>query len=304
MIDLNDLRHAMSRALDLGRYTIVVKTAGGEQVPASIALDLLERDDDDFDLQMLKEQIAEAEKDFVRQFRPTTTRESDDDFWVVGPPPPVGSDGKLRGADYEVNTRTGERRPIGATVDPLGDKLTDTVKDRVETLTIRLSLDTDDIERQLKEARERIDAAFGSDDHGPAIPEQSQPDPMPPVGPLTSTDGLKVGDVLRSLVDVATCREVGYIAQVLKIDDGGIHYTDRQRCPVYSPEPESFAFVARPGVWMPWEGGENPIPGLNCRVAEDGWESSEGGAGASEGWDWMPVIAYMVVDTPSASSDT
>lgn len=85
MIDLNDLRHAMSRALDLGRYTITVGVAGGEQVPESITLDLLERDDDgfhevavDFDWTVSREQAERMSKRAMEAaLRPTITPEGD-----------------------------------------------------------------------------------------------------------------------------------------------------------------------------------------------------------------------------------
>lgn len=128
-------------------------------------------------------------------------------------------------------------------------------------------------------------------------------DAMPPVGPLTSTERLKAGDVLRSLNAVEECRECGSILRFLKSSgDYVLWYRDIKGDSTSSSDPSSFAFVARPGVWMPWEGGDNPAPGMNVKTRlADGTKTA---SAPSRNFRWNhlfaaprlgDITAYMVL---------
>lgn len=76
-------------------------------------------------------------------------------------------------------------------------------------------------------------------------------------------------------------------------------------------KPEEVAFVARPGVWMPWEGGENPVPGMRVKWKNASGDEGDCPANELSGWGWpygyegrWNVVAYMVVDPSPVSSDT
>jgi hypothetical protein len=145
-------------------------------------------------------------------------------------------------------------------------------------------------------------------------------DPVPSVGPLTSTDGLKAGDVLRVIRaekfggmggwengDIATVIEAYGPGKDLGGASGSVVVTRVANGEHYQYHADRFAFVARPGVWMPWEGGENPVPGLSVRIR---WRHPRPIAGDRVfpsdriGWHDPTITDYMVVDTPPAPSDT
>lgn len=125
-------------------------------------------------------------------------------------------------------------------------------------------------------------------------------------GPLTSAEGLLRGDVLRCIRGVDEIAE-GQIVRVQQmhewpgghkeaIIDGLCWRHDR------------FAFVGRPDAdgWMDWPGGENPVPGqsvftltLDCRPVQN----------ASEDLDWRadfsnPIRRFRLVDLPALPYDT
>ena len=410
IIDLNDLRHSINRALNLGRYTIVVKTAGAEQVPASITLDLLERDDDGFKWPVEAEAFPEGMPSASRW---ATTTEL--------PPKPCGEcDGKGHVGPIQgrADAVQGCTVCMGLGYEEENDPAP--VKRTVEEVVLKLSVDASDFEAQIaaltKKATETA-VSLGRDDHGAAIPEQaeslvkgqfSEPsvyefalqdavfigpnaglkdivtgncpdltayaaadwvhvydrvtrerrtlkrpepdavltglrdvaadlrgktddamhraaveagyaslegyveaktpaaDPMPPVGPLTSTEGLKAGDVLR-VIDGGSSTGLtdGQIVTAIEPKNPGYVCHSANKLGHF---PDRFAFVARPGVWMPWEGGENPVPGLWVKTKSPD-NRYEGEEDASEEYNWSasfghPIGFYMVVDTPPASSDT
>lgn len=373
MIDLNDLRHSISTALNLGRYTIVVKQVGGEPVPASITLDLVERDDDLFDTGYPDGRPAwdrwykVASEDATRAaLRPTITPEGEalkpfgsDDHGpavpqqkYVSPVRGVHDGGLVPGPFkapeaprvYEFALQDAVSTfglTLVATLDVIGleyapdqkaaaaadwvhvyDRVTRerrTLK-RPEPDAVLSGLRDVAADLRARDAFDRVAMAqnIGGEDAASAIrdqirqeeglPELSEvlADPMPPVGPLTSTEGLKAGDVLRFTPD-------GVLMKVS--EDAFKHsFAGEVRCQDIPSDlkgiypPCQLSFVARPGVWMPWEGGENPVPGMWVRVQT----ASKGEFdGASEGIEWnigveigYSVTAYMVVDTPPASSDT
>lgn len=119
--------------------------------------------------------------------------------------------------------------------------------------------------------------------------------PMPPVGPIKSTENLLPGDIVRSGEDIgrvisAAPKPYQSIA-VIWITKGSFSH---------SPDLADVSFVARPGVWMPWSGGENPVPGMTVLVRRrDG--SARRDLSHHFGADWrhdevgMDIVAYMVV---------
>lgn len=122
---------------------------------------------------------------------------------------------------------------------------------------------------------------------------------MPPVGPLTSTENLLPGDILRTISDfgeplppvgsVVTVRGLSKFREIYVSDVELVRHQSR------------FAFVARPGVWMPWSGGENPVPGMKVRVRGLMGQNESDVPAASEDFDWsadfrwVPIREYMVV---------
>lgn len=130
---------------------------------------------------------------------------------------------------------------------------------------------------------------------------------LPPVGPLTSTEGLWAGDVLRVIegkvgwdygpVSVSST-EGGHpwpiLAQSLK-DKINARFTV-----------DEVAFVGRPDAdgWMAWAGGENPVPG--ARVEVDWGTGPQPCLSDDVMWDWQcegnggDILRFRIVDTPPA----
>lgn len=135
---------------------------------------------------------------------------------------------------------------------------------------------------------------------------------LPPVGPLTSTEGLKPGDVLsigggpgqRALLRFVSVRPEGEVnfpgeLNVEFIGSGSPGINDFA----------SFSFVGRPDAdgWMTWAGGENPVPGARVayRVGDD---PDDDRTADSDMLDWSAkpkypkaaIIAFRIVDSPPA----
>lgn len=319
MIDLNDLRHSINRALNLGRYQIVVKTAGGEQVPASITLDLLERDDDLFGL--LDADSLERVIDRVN-----TALDAEDDH---GPTIPAQLKSVLRGQFpdpspriYEFAVDEMERSFSGRHIPLENVMLTDAPnwKAAVAADWVHVFDRVTRERRTLK--RPEPDAVLKGLSDVAADLRAKRGDPVeppfgcytPPVGPLTSVEGLKVGDVLR-VIDGGGYMRANEIVTLCGIGDfpisngGGrvkVSWGGGNWCP------NRFAFVARPGVWMPWSGGENPVPGMRVKVLHRDDDVIEAVSGEGAASDWThelepqpgDIVSYMVIDTGKASSDT
>lgn len=121
-------------------------------------------------------------------------------------------------------------------------------------------------------------------------------DPMPPVGPLTSTVNLKPGDIVR-VVGSAIAGRKGDTLAVTSVSDCGEYV--RTTRPYNGDAFGCLAFVARPGTWMPYTGSENPAPELDVRVKED--SGIEFTPGEQMQWDNTKrcrnrqVAAFMVV---------
>ena len=123
---------------------------------------------------------------------------------------------------------------------------------------------------------------------------------LPPVGPLTSVDGLKPGDVLFhddpdfGPVRVDDGPEYGRLVCVrsLAIPERGL-----------SADFTEFRFVGRPDAsgWITWPGGENPVPGA---VVEVDWGSGPMRCTSDEvRWVWDvrgDIKRFRIVDTPLA----
>lgn len=292
LIELNDLRHSINRALNLGRYTIVVKTAGAEQVPASITLDLLERDDDGFrwpaDAEPFPEGLPtvgvlsrEWAEEQVRRAAETAIRVATDDHGPAVPDQRAAIRAGFDGIVDDLRTM----RDMTA----LGEAITEVASGAAERRSSPGKW------RVYRDGEKIVYETF----------DQPQPaaDPMPPVGPLTSTEGLKAWDIIRG------DNGIGIVDQIHP--DGSVNYrlpsaVDGEVEATYCGE--QLFFVARPGVWMPWGGGENPVPGLRVKVKNTfGREVEDDEPRPSERSAWSgpaACTAYMVVDTPPSSSET
>lgn len=378
IIDLNDLRHSINRALTLGRYQIVVKTAGAEQVPASITLDLLERDDDGFKFRVDPEYSEHPVYEQMRAVKGERQRaamvwhalqlyahETEAPFpkstldWFAqrvgvrltrsdavpsddhGAAIPEQAESLVKGQFSE--PRVYEFALQDAVFIGPNAKLQDVVTGNCPDLKAYAAADwvhvydrvtrerrtlkrpepdvvltglrdvADDLRGKTDDAMHRAAVEAGYADLGAYVEAQTPAaDPMPPVGPLTSTEGLKAGDVLRVVFAAKHGGMLGFEDGALAtftqpngpkglgsmMSDGEEHWWDVDR----------FAFVARPGVWMPWEGGENPVPGLRVKVKNTyGREVDEPEPRPSERVAFSgpaACSAFMVVDTPPASSDT
>lgn len=92
---------------------------------------------------------------------------------------------------------------------------------------------------------------------------------LPPVGPLTSTEGLKPGDVLR-VTDESLHWSYGLVS--VCSPDGSPLWPIHARSLVGNVNAQfkvsEVAFVGRPDAdgWMAWAGGENPVPGATVHV--------------------------------------
>lgn len=118
---------------------------------------------------------------------------------------------------------------------------------------------------------------------------------MPPVGPLTSTENLLPGDKLRALVTTSAFSK----GEILTYQGPG----PLGECMVFGMSwmASRFAFVARPGVWMPWNGGKNPVPGMKVRVRGANATVAFHNAEVSDNFDWTQngsfhtIREYMVI---------
>lgn len=116
--------------------------------------------------------------------------------------------------------------------------------------------------------------------------------PMPPVGPLTSIDHLLPGDLVRFrtgnkdkvfAVNLVAWPSRHDIATRISEADRGQHDA-------------GIEFVARPGIWIKWSGGKNPVPGRMVSYLTRGGSS---GRNLSDdlpwGWTSHPsanIVAY------------
>lgn len=124
---------------------------------------------------------------------------------------------------------------------------------------------------------------------------------LPPVGPLTSTEGLKPGDVLfHADPDFGPVRFRNAMSR--SVDVEAIRVPGRGLAADYS----EFAFVGRPDAdgWMTWAGGENPVPGARVDVR---FPDMGVGTARSQDFRWDhkhtpadggDIVAFRIVDTP------
>lgn len=364
LIELNDLRHSINRALNLGRYQIVVKTAGAEQVPASITLDLLERDDDEYSFST-EEDFRSALNGAIDSAAAAAVSVATDDHGPAAPAQDTSSieeygfvenKGPTR-YEIQIQALAGAAKPYGLALNlenvtledvfRFGDSLGRAgdcdyvhVYDRVtrERRTLKRP-EPDAVLAGLQDVAADLRGKADMTALGEAITEvasgaakrRSSPgkwrvyrdgekvvyetfdqppaaEPMPPVGFLTSTEGLKAGDIIRSETDEFSWRPRGSLLRVTSTTPGSVSYSVIGSTGAGSCNPETFAFVARPGAWMPWEGGENPVPGLRVKVKNTfGREVEDDEPRPSERSAWSgpsACTAYMVVDTPPSSSET
>lgn len=127
-----------------------------------------------------------------------------------------------------------------------------------------------------------------------------QPFDLPPVGPLTSTTYLRPGDIVRRYTGKKDTFDTRVVGDGVTFSVGFIDEAIEQGF--------RFDFVARPGVWMPWSGGENPVPGMTVlvRFRSDNKGSAENSRPSpSQPFRWnhvsspSDIIEYMVIAEPS-----
>lgn len=140
---------------------------------------------------------------------------------------------------------------------------------------------------------------------------------MPPVGPLTSTENLLPGDILRTIEDYCSATagidssrpRTGAIVEVASVADS--YHLHIVGFPAKCAQTR-FAFVARPGVWMPWSGGENPVPGMQVQVrfrANDETDVNTDRSCRCDRLRWRhfntpgDIVEYMVVAEPSRDAE-
>lgn len=265
IIKTSVLRAAVLSAFDLGRYTVQfgVNPSGDDLavVPASIVLDLAERDDDGF----LDITLGE-----------TTSRVARLPHDDHGPAIPAQSVNTM--ADVAADLR-GKPWP-NAESDTIVERLNDTFS-----------------------AQPVYDP---------------RPAPEPPVGPLTSTEGLKVGDVLRVIWaskyggmlgasdgEVAVVKDLHQNVTSVRVSmptlEGGVESFDIDR----------FAYVGRPDAdgWMDWPGGENPVGDALVEVdhRDEDWYSTGRASIWAKAWrheaEERNIVRFRLIDTPPATSD-
>lgn len=114
----------------------------------------------------------------------------------------------------------------------------------------------------------------------------NEPVLIPTVGPLTSTEGLLPGDVLRRIADGYELRKDDICVVKSIVSESSIAIKDENTLERIFRHIPNFAFVGRPDSegWIPWDGGENPVPGCCVHVHQRSGASSVGFT--SETFDW------------------
>lgn len=302
-IKRGDLHLALSAAFTRGRY--VLMTAGDGQ-PVEITIDLRERPDDLFD----------AEPDFV-----TLDAATDDHGPAIpaqsvrqNPQPPTGprvyefalqdvfTDGYFGLEQVGRNDAPDQAAAAAADWVHVYDRVTR------ERRTLKRPA-PGPIEAGLRDVAAELRRGFSPED---ATHIESSA-PLPPVGPLTSKEGLRAGDVLTLGFSQAPS-----VVRFVEVIPAGQAYGGEIRVEFEGGSPgingaHHFSFVGRPDAdgWMTWAGGENPVPGARVE-----WRNREGSAaecpadelagwshpyGPNGCWD---VIAFRIVDSKGGTTDT
>lgn len=99
-------------------------------------------------------------------------------------------------------------------------------------------------------------------------------DPQPPIGPLTSTEHLKPGDLVRRHADAHMGMAVGDIDAVREVaSPTGVRLTSFNAPKYGNHDPANLSFIGRPDAdgWIQWTGTENPVPGklVELRIDTD-----------------------------------
>ena len=331
IIKTSVLRAAVLSAFDLGRYTVAfgVNPSGEDLavVPASIMLDLAERDDDLLGREptsfVVKSGIFTAE-----EFAAMENVFGHDDH---GPAIPaqgehyrsaeiVGVDGPW--AVREAGPRIYEfalqeaRRPPWADALTLDKATVLDAPDAIAANTAEWVHVYDRVTRERRTLKRPTDpvvvkgmADVAADLRGKPVYDP-RVDPMPPVGPLASTEGLKAGDVLR-VIDggYSTGLTDGQIVTALEPKKPGYVCHSANKLGHF---PDRFAFVGRPDSdgWMDWPGGENPVGDAKVNLIQRGCHRDDLKEWGGEHQDWLhrnrvyDIVRFRLVDTPPATSDT
>lgn len=112
----------------------------------------------------------------------------------------------------------------------------------------------------------------------------------PTPGPLSASDVtlLVKGDLL-----LCADRIIRSVEQV-DAERGVLWFTDGEAC-----GPSVCAFIGRPSAdgWMPWSGGENPVPGQRVEVKSRWAPEVVVGLQPSDGLSWSDIIAFRLAPT-------
>lgn len=331
-----DLHLALSTAFNRGRYVLMT---GGDGQPQEITIDLRERDDDLFESEPLtdKERAALAGRwargDFSADDHGPAIPAQD---WTDTPPEvsyaspfvsgPVVYEFALQDCerlDWEI--RDGVFPPLD-TIRDIDAPDQDAVKradwvhvyDRVtrERRTLKRP-EPDAVLKGLRDVAADLRAkatGYPFDQPGVTVVRGAPVEPpfgcaaLPPVGPLTSTEGLLAGDVLLCIDDAGQPLLFGHSGKIYTLrgvmGDGVL--VDTEQSPYMPNDHRRFAFVGRPDAdgWMTWAGGENPVPGV---WVEARTFSKGDFTGKSEGMEWGDIgesgyqmVAFRIVDTAPA----
>lgn len=120
---------------------------------------------------------------------------------------------------------------------------------------------------------------------------------VPPIGPLNSTRDLQPGDVLRCVRDWEDLRDLfgpgPHVLRQASNNGAAIRIVGRSEWAAVS----RFAFIGRPDAdgWIPWHGGENPVPGRTVQVRYPTGPSYPAGPSSQVSWD--KAEAFRIVAT-------
>lgn len=296
-IKRGDLHLAISAAFTRGRYVLMT---GGDGEPREITIDLRERPDDLFG--------AEPE---------SATDDHGPAIPAQGRPGPIVYEFALQ--DIDANRLDGWPPMLTTSVlkdapDQAAASTADWVHvyDRVtrERRTLKRPA-PDAILTGLQDVAESLrgrPVALAARAHGKSEAVRAAVEAaIPPVGPLTSTEGLRAGDVLRALhpyTKESTSERLFAVGAV--VNYAGPAFPKEHLMLVGFDElnfgVRSFAFVGRPDAdgWMTWAGGDNPVPGAVVEVRTFGKGEF---AGKADNMDWRDmgesghqIVAFRIVD--------
>jgi hypothetical protein len=339
-IKRGDLHLAVSTAFNRGRY--VLMTGGGDGAPIEITIDLRERPDDLFGGEVVDAfdwagnsshgrlnaappsddhgpAIPAQDRPLGELLREAIEGEPVAGFRTFTPGPSVYEFALQDAAEYNGLTPTAlDAASLSHAPDYPSAVVADWVHvyDRVtrERRTLKRP-EPDAVEKGLRDVAadlrgKPVEPPFGCAPRAEILATDDFLDPtpihgldLPPVGPLTSTEGLRAGDV----VNITGNDVWAAVVKVDRIHEEIVLVTHPTRGPGGFKANE-VAFVGRPDAdgWMAWAGGENPVPGATVEYRMQGeyvfrdradvlrWTNEDPDTASSN------ITAFRIVDTPPA----